>query len=66
MKTPKNVGNVGIDDFYREIYIVLGFDHDNIIKSHGYYLQGQNEIPHLILEFMHYGELRNVLRRSNI
>ena len=66
VRSPKCLTIVELNKFYREIRIILGLNHDNIIKSHGYYLQPLTNKPHLILEFMELGDLNKILKSGKI
>ena len=66
LKTTKSFNRQDITDFYKEISIVLELDHENIVKSHGYYLLPPHNKPHLILEFMEHGDLKDILQRGEI
>ena len=49
-----------VTDFYKEAKTSISLKHENIVRCLGLSKQ-QNELPHLLFEFMSYGSLDNIL-----
>ncbi|CAD5121139.1 DgyrCDS9675 [Dimorphilus gyrociliatus] len=52
-------------DFLKEIDTMSAFDHENILKLIGIVVRDSAETPEMVFEYMDYGDLAELLRRSD-
>ncbi|KAK3610541.1 hypothetical protein CHS0354_008977, partial [Potamilus streckersoni] len=57
----KNLRDIDVDAFLREIMIMKEFDHPNVLRLLGLCL-GRNDMPLMVLPFMEHGDLLSYIR----
>ena len=54
------ISSESVTDFYREANTAVSFDHINVVKCFGM-SDGPKELPYLVYEYMHFGDLATIL-----
>ena len=67
IKAPKVnlISSDSVNDFYREANTAVTFDHINVLKCLGM-SEEPKELPYLIFEFMHFGDLATILASNRV
>ena len=67
IKAPKVnlISSDSVNDFYREANTAVSFDHINVLKCLGM-SEEPKELPYLIFEFMHFGDLATILASNRV
>ena len=65
VKAPKvsMIHAASLNDFYQEANTAISFDHPNVLKCLGM-SDGPKELPFLLFEFMHFGDLATILAQN--